>query len=76
MAGAQLARRQLTGSANAKRQLPVRTGQAGADAAEHYALIGGRLEDRDPGPWFSTRTYFQDNPDVAERALNAPLKTV
>ncbi len=44
---------------------------AGADAAEHYALIGGRLEDRDPGPWFSTRTYFQDNPDVAERALNA-----
>ncbi|OOG81128.1 hypothetical protein B0E41_18920, partial [Hydrogenophaga sp. A37] len=44
---------------------------AGADAAEHYALFGGRFEDRDPGPWFSTRTYLQDNPDVAQRELNA-----
>jgi O-antigen biosynthesis protein len=44
---------------------------AGADAAEHYALFGGRSEDRDPGPWFSTRTYLQDNPDVAQRELNA-----
>ena len=44
---------------------------AGADAAEHYALHGGRTENRDPGPWFSTGAYLRDNPDVAAQGLNA-----
>lgn len=44
---------------------------AGAVAAEHYALHGGRTENRDPGPWFSTADYLRDNPDVAAQGLNA-----
>ena len=42
------------------------------DAALHYLLHGG-AEDRDPGPWFSTRQYLNNNPDVASAGANALL---
>ena len=36
----------------------------------HY-LVHGSLEGRDPGPFFSTRTYLAKRPDLAEAGVNA-----
>jgi SAM-dependent methyltransferase/glycosyltransferase involved in cell wall biosynthesis len=44
----------------------------GADPAAHY-LTRGWLENRDPGPDFSTAGYLAANPDVRESAVNPLL---
>ena len=43
----------------------------GETAASHYATIGWR-QGYDPNPWFSTQTYLDENPGVAE-AGQVPL---
>ncbi len=45
-------------------------GDAGMDPVLHY-LAHGAAEGRDPGPWFSTRRYLDDHPDVALADVNA-----
>lgn len=45
---------------------------ARVDPALHYLLHGG-AEGRDPGPYFSTKAYFNRRPDAAEAGENALL---
>ncbi len=42
---------------------------SGTDPVAHY-LAFGALEERDPGPSFSTRAYLEENRDVAASRLN------
>lgn len=48
---------------------------SGMRPALHY-LLHGASENRDPGPWFSTRQYLRNNPDVAAAGANALLHFV
>ncbi|HEY1944484.1 MAG TPA: glycosyltransferase [Roseiarcus sp.] len=41
-------------------------------AAWHYYALGAR-EGRDPGPFFSTRSYLANNPSVAQAGINPLL---
>ena len=50
--------------------LPVRSGTP----FQHYCTIGWR-EGRDPNPFFSTRWYFDTNPDLGVLGIN-PLETL
>lgn len=45
---------------------------AGIDPARHYLLHGG-MEGRDPGPVFSSRSYFADHPEVVAKRVNPLL---
>ena len=40
-----------------------------SDPYAHYATIGWK-DGRDPTPWFSTRYYLENNPDVAQAQIN------
>jgi glycosyltransferase involved in cell wall biosynthesis len=42
---------------------------AGIDPAQHY-VSRGWLEDRDPGPYFSSSLYLRENPDVGLARVN------
>jgi hypothetical protein len=40
----------------------------GSSASSHYATVGWR-DGYDPNPWFSTQSYLDENPDVADAEM-------